>query len=149
MSLKRHITNIPVHDDLYKKNKNLDKYKPDYSCNICYPKTQVHDFNTLFGRFWKWLQVNWPPAEDYSFLTETYYEHFELNYKQLQENTGDIHALVEAFKSLSNLFLTIRYRKVPTDTIRDVSYYIAATYNATNGFASRSQPVQTFKLINY
>ena len=65
----------------------------------------------------------------------------------MQENTGDIHTLVKAFKSISNLFLTIRYRKIPSDTTRNISYYIAATYNATNGFASESQPVQTFKLI--
>src|SRR6185369_5918652 len=147
MSLKRHITNIPVHDDLHKKGKDLKEYEPDYSCNICYPKTQDHDHNTPFGRFWLWLQDNWPPVEDYSSLTETYYGLFEQNYKQLQENTEDIHTLVETFKSLNNLILTLRYRQIPTNTIRDVCYYIATTYNATDGFAPESLPKQTLIAI--
>src|ERR1044071_362409 len=147
MSLKRHIANILVHDDLHKKGKDLKEYEADFSCNICYPKTQDHDHNTSFGRFWLWLQASWPPVEDYSSLMETYYRHFEQNYKQLQENIEDIHTLVEAFKSLGNLFLTVRYRRIPTNTIKDVCYFTATTYNATNGFASESLPTQTLAVI--
>jgi hypothetical protein len=55
--------------------------------------------------------------------------------------------LVEAFKSLENLFLTIRYRKIPTNTIRDVYYFIATTYNVTDGFASKSLPAQILTII--
>ena len=88
-----------MHDDLHRKGKDLSEYELDYFCILCYSKTQAHDHNTSFGRFWVWLQESWPLAEDYSSLTETYYGHFELNYKHLQENTEDIHALVEAFKS--------------------------------------------------
>ena len=147
MSLKRHITNILVYDDLHRKGKDLSEYEPNYSYILCYPKTQAHDHNTIFGRFWVWLQESWLPAENYNSLTETYYRHFELNYKHLQKNTENIHALVEAFKSLGNLYLTIRYRKVPSDTIRNVSYYIAATYNTTNRFAAESLPMQKLRLI--
>ena len=66
---------------------------------------------------------------------------------QLQENIEDVHILVEAFKSLDNLFLTIRYRKIPTNTIRDVCYFTATTYNATNRFASGSLLTQTLAVI--
>ena len=48
---------------------------------------------------------------------------------------------------MGNLFLTIRYRKIPTNTIRDVCYFTATTYNATNGFASESLPIQTLSVI--
>jgi len=147
MSLKKHIDNTPVHDDLHKRNQNLDEYERDYSCNICYPKTKKYDYDTPFGRFWDWLQGSWPPVEDYSSLTETYYELFERNYKQLQEDPEDTHILVEALKSLGNLFFTLRYRRLPTNTTRDVSYYIIAVYNATEGFASGSTPRAKLKLL--
>ena len=83
MSDKYHIwkDRADKHDLNHSKN-SRSKWKVDFSCDRCYPRTVI---KKNFKRFWKWYKIEIPEVQSYSAKTEEIFNEF-LNEGKLAEH---------------------------------------------------------------